>query len=183
MLGLRDQVRGHPLRPRGPVRHDDNLGRPRQHVYADPTNHLPLGLRDPPVPRTHDLVHPWNRPGAVGERGDSLRPAHSEYPGDPRQRAGGQDQVGNPLGWNDRDDLLDPGYQGRNRVHHHRGRVRGLPSGHVKTHPVQGSHFHSHQAAVRLGQVVPAIALALMVFSDPLDRAGKRFPKRRAYPA
>jgi hypothetical protein len=178
VLGLGDQVRGNPLRAGGVVRDDQHLRRSRHHIDADPPDHLPFGLRDPAIPRTHDLVDPRNRPGPVGQRTYGLSPSHPEDPGYPGKGAGGEDHISDPLGRYHRDDFLDSRHQGRHRVHHHRGGIRGLPARHVQTDPIQRRDLHPHQAAVGLRQMVPTIALALVVFTDPLDRPGERFSQR-----
>ncbi len=98
VLRLGDHVHGDPFGPGGPVGNDEDFGGSRDHVDPHPAHHLPLGLRHPAVSRPHDLVHPGDGPGPVGQGGDGLGPADPEDPGDPGQGAGGEHRVGDSLG-------------------------------------------------------------------------------------
>ncbi len=75
VLRLGDEVGGDPGGARGGVGDDEHLGRPGDHVDPHFPNDLPFRLGDPAIAGAHDLVHPRDRGGAIGQRRDCLRTA------------------------------------------------------------------------------------------------------------
>ena len=76
MLGLGQEVGGHVARVGGVVGQDHDLARARLVVDLHLPADLPLGGGHVRVAGTHDLADRLDLPGAVGEGGDGLRPAH-----------------------------------------------------------------------------------------------------------
>jgi len=80
VLGLREEIRGGPLRRSRPVAYHDDLRRSGDHVDADDAEDLALRLRDISVSRADDLVDAGDGARTVGERGHRLRAADGENP-------------------------------------------------------------------------------------------------------
>ena len=139
MLGLREQVRGDPIRLIGAIGDHQDLGGARDHVDADGAEDQALGGGDIGVAGAHDLVHRRNRLGAVGERGDGLRPAHPIDLCDACDLGGGHHRrVERAIRRrHDHGDALHAGDARGDRVHQHGARIGGRAAGHVEPDRVQ----------------------------------------------
>ena len=139
MLGLREQVRGDPFRLIGAIGDHQDLGGARDHVDADGAEDQALGGGDIGVAGAHDLVHRRNRLGAVGERGDGLRPAHPIDLCDACDLGGGHHRrVERAIRRrHDHGDAPHAGDAGGDRVHQHGARIGGGAARHVEPDRVQ----------------------------------------------
>ena len=95
VLGLRQQVRGDPVRIGVPVGEDQHLGRAGDHVDADLAEHAPLGRRHISVAGTDDLGDRLHRPRC---HRPALRPPERRRSGKSRRRRQGA-QPPEPAGW------------------------------------------------------------------------------------
>ena len=139
MLGLREQVRANPRRLIGAIGDHQDLGGARDHVDADGAEDQALGGGDIGVAGAHDLVHRRNRLGAVGERGDGLRPAHPIDLCDACDLGGGHHRrVERAIRRrHDHGDALHAGDARGDRVHQHGARIGSRAARHVEPDRVQ----------------------------------------------
>ena len=155
VLGLRQQVRGREVRPRGVVRDHHHLARPGEKVDADRAEDLALRLAHVGVPRAEDLVHGGNRLRPVGHRPDRLDARRSGTPRATPTRSSAARSSGATLpsgarGREDRD-LRAPG-DPRQRGRHEDGRDERAPGRPARRCPTRrmGSNFSPTRAPCRL---------------------------------
>ena len=77
VLSLREEIGCDPVGIAGPIREDQDLRRPRDHVDAHPAENQALGRRNICVSRAHDLGDRADGCRAIGERGDRLGAPHA----------------------------------------------------------------------------------------------------------
>ena len=149
VLGLGQQIDGDAARiVRGIGEHDD-LGRAGDRVDADAAEHLPLGLGDIGVARTDDPIDRRDAGGAISQRGDRLGAAD---PIDLRHagaaRGGKHQRVQHAIrGRHAHRDARHAGDAGRDRVHQHRRRIRGLAARHIEADRIQRRPAHAEGEA------------------------------------
>ena len=129
-------------------------------------------LRPPSASRPDDLVHPGNRPGAVGQCRDGLAPPIRNPSDSDSAQAPGPHR--SPLGPDYRK-ISWPRDQGGHRVHHDRGRVRCLPPAR-RGQRDPALPLASRDTAVRLGQWNPVSRWRSVIVGDPANRPSKRLP-------
>ncbi|MNT36505.1 hypothetical protein D3C72_1725910 [compost metagenome] len=93
MLGLAEEVHGHPVGRRGAVGQHQDFARARDHVDAHGAEHALLGAGHIGVAGAGDLVHLGHGGRAVGQRGHGLGAADGEGPRHARYIGGGQHQL------------------------------------------------------------------------------------------
>ena len=116
VLGLAEQVGGHPGGSAAAVSQDQDLAGAGDHVDAHLAVDLALGGGHIDVAGAHDLVHRRHALGAIGQGRHRLRPAGLEDAGDAGHRRRRQDGGGHPAvpaGGGDHDDLGHPRPPGR----------------------------------------------------------------------
>ena len=91
MLGLTQQVGGHPGGVTAAVGQNQDLAGACYHVDAHLAKDLPLGSGDIDIARADDLIHRRDALGAVGQRGHGLCAAGLEDPGHACGGRGGED--------------------------------------------------------------------------------------------
>ena len=170
VLGLAQQVGGHPGGVGLAVGDDEYLARPGYHVYGHLAEDLALGLRDEGVAGADDLVHLRYRLGAVGERGHGLGPAHAEDAADARNlRRGEYDVADRPAaGGGGHDHLVHAGDPRGDAVHQHAAGVGRRAAGDVQAHALerddplaeQRAVFAAHDVAAR---ELPPVELAYVL--------------------
>ena len=75
MFGLAEQIGGDPVGIVGAIGDHQDFRRPGDGIDAHLAEHFALGGGDPGVAGADDLVHRRDAFGAIGQRGDRLRPA------------------------------------------------------------------------------------------------------------
>ena len=121
VLGLAEQVHGHPFGGRAAVGQHQDFRGAGNHVYAHGAEHALLGAGDIGIARSGDLVDLGHGLRAVGQRAHGLGAAYGERAVHAGHVGRGQHQrVLRALGrGNDHDDFADTGHMRRNRVHQH----------------------------------------------------------------
>ncbi len=167
VLGLAEQVHGHPVRRGAAVGKHQNFTRAGNHVDADFAKHPALGSGHIGVTRAGYFVHRRNGRRAIGQRRHGLRAANGEDPVHTRHMGCSQHQgvalalprfhAGANGRGHDHGDLSDASHLRRYRVHQHTGRVGRFAAGHVNAHAVQRRDLLAEQAAVAVA-VTPALA-------------------------
>ena len=177
MLGLAEQIHGHPIGRRAAIGQHQNFRRPGDHVYADRAKHTTLGRCHISVARAGDFVHTRDCRRAVSHGGHGLRATDGESAADTGHISCGQYEFialaarscratahcaagGNAAAHRSRhhhDDLAHTGHMRGNRVHQQAGRISRFAAGHVNTGAVQGRDFLTEQTAVGVA-VLPAFA-------------------------
>ena len=139
MLGLAEQIQGHPFGVAGAVGQHQYLRGARDGIDPHPAEDLALGARHIGVARADDLVHRPDRPGAVGERGHGMGAADFPDLADSRQFRRCQHRVGHLAsgGRHRHGDAPDPRDTGGDRVHQNRGGIGGLAPWYIESDPVQ----------------------------------------------
>ena len=174
VLGLGEEVDGHPVRIARAVGDDQHFGGTGHHVDADGAEHAALGAGDVGVAGADDLVHLRNGLRAVGQRADGLGAADGEHAIDAGQMRRGQHQFV-PLAARRRhhhDEFLDARHLGGNGVHQHRTRIGRLAAGHVEADAIERRDLLAQARAVGFG-VVPGLGLLPLVVAA--DARGGRF--------
>ena len=178
VLGLREQVGGDPVRVDHRLGDDHDLGGARDHVDADPAEHLPLGLGDVGVAGADDLVDRGDGGGAVGQRRHGLRAADPVDLVDAGDRGGGEHQrVDGPVGRRDHhDDAADAGDAGRDRVHQHRAGIGRRAARDVEPDRVERAPA---QAQPHAGLVDPGHVLGQLALVEGADARGGELQRRQ----
>ena len=92
VLGLGEQIHGHPMGRGAAIGQHQNLARARNHIDAHLTKDLALGACHIGVARACDLVHPRHRGRAIGQGRDGLGATQREHPVHATDMGGGQHQ-------------------------------------------------------------------------------------------
>ena len=144
MLGLTQQVGGHPGGVTAAVGQNQDLAGACYHVDAHLAKDLPLGSGDIDIARADDLVHRRDALGAVGQRGHGLCAAGLEDPGHAcGGRSGEDDRIDFTVltGGSGHDDLRNARHLGRDDVHQDGGRIRRRAARDVDTRLLDGGVF------------------------------------------
>ena len=147
VLGLAEQVHGHPVWRCAAVGKHQNFTGPGNHVDTDFAKHPALGSGHIGVTRAGYFVDRRNGRCAISQRRHGLRAANGEHAVHTRDMGCGQHQrvalalpcrhTGSHRRGHDHGDLPDSSHLRRNRIHQHARRVGGFAAGHVNAHPVQ----------------------------------------------
>ncbi len=134
MLGLAEQIGGDPFGIIVGIGDDQNFAGAGNHVDPDHAVELALGLGDPGVTRPGDDIDLGDPLGAIGERGDRLRPADApDFVDSGNMRGGEHQRIALAFGGRGDDrQPPDPGHLGGDRVHQQRGRIGGAPARHIE---------------------------------------------------
>ena len=164
MLGLAEQVHGHPVGRRAAVgQHQDFTGA-GNHVDAHGAEHPLLGAGHIGIAGAGDLVHLRNGGRAVGQGRHGLGTADGEAARDARH-IGGRQHQGVLLAarrGHDHDDFLHASHMGGNGIHQHAGRIGRLAAGHIDAHAVQRRDLLAQQGAIGV-TVAPALAAGALL--------------------
>ena len=177
MLCLREQVGGDPLRVRAAVRHAAHFRRPGDHVDAYGAKDQTLCHSDEGIARADDLKYRLHGFRAIGQHSDALGAADFIdflYTG----HVGSGEDVWIHLAifpWRRRHShRRTAGYQGRHRVHEHRGRIGRAAAGHIHAHALDRekllAQFHAVSEILRPGLshllLVEGFDICLRFFED-----------------
>ena len=172
VLGLREEIHRHPVGRRAAVRNDEDLGWAGHHVDADFAEHLALGLGHVDIAWADDLVDSRHRCGAVRERRDRLRAADRDDAVDAGEGGRGEHQrVGLRT---DHHQLTHARNLGGDRVHQHRGRVRGLAAGHIEPDAIERRDALPEPGAIGFDVFPRLLQLPFMKCPDPRVRGPQR---------
>ena len=176
VLGLGKEVHRHPLGIGLAVAHDDDLGRPGNHVDAHNAEHQALGSGDVDISRSDNLIDPGDGLRAVRQRRHRLRAADGKDAVHTAQVGGGEHHlVQLPVRRrHHHDNLGHVGDLGRNRVHQHRRWIRRLAAGHIESDTLKRRDLLAEQRAVGLGIAPGFGSLTLVVGADALGGVRQR---------
>ena len=177
MLGLGEQVHGHPVRVAAAIGDDQHFGRAGDHVDAHRAEDTPLGRGHIGVARPDDFVDLRNGLRTVSQRRYGLCATDGEHAIDASDGGGGQHQriTFAIRRRHHHDQLAHPGHLGRNGVHQHRARIGRATARHIQADTIERRDDLAQTGAVGFG-VVPGFAnLAAVVGLDP---AGSHFERR-----
>src|SRR2546421_2432346 len=171
VLGLREEVHGHPVGRRAAIGDDQDFRRSGEHVDADVAENLALRLGDVRVARADDLVDAGDRFGAEGERRYGVRTAHRQDSIDAGEcRRGERGRIG--IGARHHQ-LAYPGDLRRHGVHQDRRGVGRLAAGHVQAYARQRAHALPEARAVAFRVIPRSLHLALVEGADALERVAQ----------
>ena len=158
MFRLAEQIHRHPIRGVAMIRHDQNFRRPRDGINPHLAKHLPFSGGHKSIARPHNFINRRNRGRAIGERRHGLRPADPPHFTDPRNMSGGQNHVINNAirGWHHHHPPRHACDGCGHGVHQHRGRIRRLPTRHIKPRRINRRmpHPQFHPRIIRISDIL-----------------------------
>ncbi len=181
VLGLREEVRGKPVRIVVGVGDDEHFRRPGDHVDSDRAEDEPLRCGDVVAAGADDLGDGRYRCGAVGERRNRLGAADpidfvdaGKPRGEEHQRI--EDAVRRRHSHDDAQNARD---LGRNGVHQHRARIGRGAARHIEPDRIDGGPAAAELDPERIGEAVVLWHLAAVECLDPIACDDESFACRR----